>query len=129
MRTRARSPPFASESRLSRLTCPTLFALLTAGCLLHEPYAVVAGRSIGCCAEVETVGHNNSDTAENDRRRQIHEIVGEAAVWPPRRGLQHVSAASAARPGHAHVVVLTPELRDVEERSAIMWISAGQNLF
>src|SRR5207237_3025589 len=83
--------------------------------LSHEPHAVIAGRSVGCCAEVETVGHNNSDAAENDRRRQIHEIIGEAAVWAARRGLQHVRAASAARPGHAHVVVLTLELRDAED--------------
>src|SRR5207253_5040353 len=46
-----------------------------------------------------------------------------------RRGLQHVRTASAARPCYAQIVAFARQLRDVEERPAIMWISPGQNLF
>src|SRR5881296_3257348 len=95
--------------------------------LLHEPHPVVSG---GVCAgaNIETVGRNDSDAAEDDRGRQVNEVTDKAAVRAS-RGLQHVRAASAARPCYAQIVSFARQLRDVEERSAIMWISAGQNLF
>jgi len=107
---------------------PTAFLLPRASCLLHEAHAVVAG-SVGGCPDIETVGRNDSEAAEDDRGRQIHETTGEAAARPPRRRLQHVSASGAARPCYAQIVAFARQLRDVEERPAIMRISAGQNLF
>src|SRR5438552_7145323 len=95
--------------------------------LLHEPHPVVSG-SVCACANIETVGRNNSEAAEDDRGRQVNEVTDKATVRAS-RGLQHVRAASAARPGYAQIVAFARQLGDVEERPAIMWISPGQNLF
>src|SRR5438876_3648287 len=95
--------------------------------LLHEPHPVISG-SVCACANIETVGRNNSDAAEDDRGRQVNEVTDKAAVRAS-RGLQHIRASSAARPGYAQIVAFARQLRDVEERPAIMWISPGQNLF
>src|SRR5436190_21230587 len=95
--------------------------------LLHEPHAVVAG-GVGGCPDMETIGRHDSDPAEDDRGRQVNEVMDKAAVRAS-RGLQHIRAASAARPCYAQIVAFARQLRDVEERPAILWISAGQNLF
>src|SRR5438034_10217814 len=95
--------------------------------LLHEPHPVISG-NVCAGANIETVGGNNSAAAEDDRGRQVNEVTDKAAVRAS-RGLQHVRAASAAHPCYAQIVAFARQLRDVEERLAILWISAGQNLF
>src|SRR5436309_3156108 len=55
--------------------------------------------------------------------------MDKAAARPSARGLQHVGAASAARPSYAQIIAFARQLRDAEDGSAITWISAGENLF
>src|SRR5437762_6033388 len=47
--------------------------------LLHEAHAVVAG-GVGGCPDMETIGRNDSEAAEDDRGRQVNEVMDKAAV-------------------------------------------------